>query len=63
MVTTYISHCGAGNTGFTIETLVGTHQEIVDAISERRKSYGNVDIINIDVEGEETTAIITYTIE
>jgi len=61
--TTYISHCsGSGNKGYTIEIIVGTGQEIVDTIRDRRLSYGNVDIIGIEREGTSYSVIITYII-
>lgn len=63
MVTAYIAHCGDNNKGYTIEILEGTHQEIVDAIRDRRHSHGHVDIVNMDSEGGITNAIITYIIK
>jgi len=61
MTSTYISHC-SDNKGYTIEIIVGTGQEIVDAIRDRRLSYGNVNIIGIEREGTSYSALITYNI-
>jgi len=61
VTSTYIAHC-SGSKGYTIELIVGTGQEIVDTIRDRRLSYGNVDIIGIEREGTSYSALITYNI-
>jgi len=57
----YISHC-SGSKGYTIELIVGTGQEIVDAIRDRRLLYGNVNIVGMGREGTSHSALITYVI-
>jgi hypothetical protein len=62
MVNTYIAYCSIGNKGYTIEGIVGTVQEIVNVIRDRRLSYGNVDIISTSHDGTNVIALITYII-
>ena len=61
-VNTYIAHCSVDNKGYTIEVIVGTTQEIVNAIRDRHLSYGIVDIVNISHDGTNIVALITYII-
>lgn len=62
MAKSYIAHC-SDSKGYTIEIIVGTAQEIVDIIKNRRLSYGNVNIIGIEREGTSYSATITYIIK
>lgn len=65
VVASYVSHCSEDDKGDTIEILVGTAQEVVDAIADRRKSYGNVEIRGLASEVASQgsiTVIITYRI-
>lgn len=64
-VTSYVSHCSENDKGDTIEILVGTAQEVVDAIRDRRLSYGPVEIRGLASEVASQgsiTVIITYRI-
>jgi hypothetical protein len=64
-VLSYVSHCSENDKGDTVEILVGTAQEVVDAIKTRRLSYGNVEIrglaSEVSMQGS-VTVIITYRI-
>ncbi len=65
VVASYVSHCSKDDKGDTIEILVGTSQEVVDAIRDRRLSYGPVEIkglaSEVSMQGK-VTVIITYRI-
>jgi hypothetical protein len=64
-VASYVSYCSEGNEGKTIEILVGTAQEVVDAISYRNKTYGPVEIKGLASEVANQgsiTVIVTYII-
>lgn len=65
VVASYKSYCSVDSVGKTIEILVGTPQEVVDAISARHKSYGPVKIRGLASEVSNqgsVTVIITYVI-
>ena len=65
VVVSSILYCSEGNKGNTIEILVGTAQEIVDAIRDRRQSYGPVEIKGLASEVSnqgKIIVIITYII-
>ena len=65
VVASYVSYCSEDSKGKVIEILVGTAQEVVDAISYRSKTYGPVEISGLSSEVANQgsiTVIVTYII-
>ena len=66
VVVSSVAYCSEDSKGVTIEILVGTAQEIVDTIRDRRTTYGPVEIKGLASEVSnqgKITVIITYIIQ
>ena len=60
----YVAYSQADNKGDVVEIITGTAQNIVDAIRNRRKLYGEVHIVNMDWDDSTSyAALLEYKIK
>lgn len=64
MTLKYIAYSQTDNKGDVIEIIIGTAQNIVDAVRDRRKLYGEVHIVNMDWDNStDYAALLEYKIK